>query len=237
MNNNTNAEDESCLPPTDGTVLPELTGEDEQPSPEAQEAFGKAYDFLLRRTATRQVTKVDLSTFMLPWIYDEFRDSWMCDVPPNRGSVLLSQSGLFWGWQGCIEQPDRFKRSGPFFRQLEQALNWTEQELLALQGATERTSRVVQEKSLGVADFSLEKRPDLAPYWITPEDIEPPRITYRVLIDLEYTPYDYESMEISFGKKWRYNERFITPTKLAQEVRINAGLALPPCARLRQREL
>jgi hypothetical protein len=72
--------------------------------------------------------------------------------------VLLTRPGLFWEWQGCIEQPDRFKRSGPFFRQHEQALNWTEQELLALQSATVETSHVVQVKSLGVADFSLEKR-------------------------------------------------------------------------------
>ena len=219
--NNTNAEDESCLPPTDGTVPPELTAEDEQLSPEAQETFSKAYDFLLHRAATRQITKVDLSTYTLPWAYDELRQVWICDVPPNRGSVLLTRPGWFWEWQGCIEQPDRFKRSGPFFRQLEQALNWVEQELLALQSAAEGTSHVAQVRSLGVADFSLEKRPDLAPYWITPEAIEP-RITYRVLINLEYTPYDYESMEMSFGKKWRYNERFITPTKLAQEVRINA---------------
>lgn len=93
----------------------------------------------------------------------------MCNVPSNRGSVLLSRSGLFWGWQGCIEQPDRFRRSGPFFRQPEQALNWTEQELLTLQSAAEGTSLVVKEKSLGVADFSLERRPDLAPYWIKPD--------------------------------------------------------------------
>ncbi len=54
---NTNAEDESCLPPTDGTVSPELTTEDKKLSPEAQKALGNIYELLLKLAATGQIKK------------------------------------------------------------------------------------------------------------------------------------------------------------------------------------
>jgi hypothetical protein len=40
-------------------------------------------------------------------------------------------------------------------------------------------------------------------------------------MDLEFMPYDYEWIELSFGKQWRYNEKFPTPARLAQNLRIN----------------
>ena len=219
---NINVEDKSCSRPTNGPEPQQMTAEEEERRLEVRQTLAKVYDLLLQWAAEAQVEEIDQSKYRLPWAYDKIEHTWICDTPPNRGSVLLVQIGMLWGWQGCIEQPNRFKHWGPSFENLEQALSWTEQELLALQTKVEEPPPVVEKKSFNVADFSLEKRPDLAPYWITPEDMEPARITYRVLIYLEYTPQDYETREMSFGKKWRYNERFASPTRLAQELRIDA---------------
>jgi hypothetical protein len=54
--------------------------------------------------------------------------------------------------------------------------------------------------------------------------MEPKRVTYRAIIDLEYEPYDYKTWEISFGKKYRHSEKFASPTQLVRELQLDPQL-------------
>lgn len=191
------------------------------------EIYGKVYALLSRSVVENQVKTLDLSVYTLPWVYVAERHLWVCDAAPNRGTVTLVKYTCLWLWQGCIERPEHFKQDSPLFAKLEQALSWAEQELLALQnaatGETKNVLGFITQPGLTLADFTPDKQPHLVPYWIEPRDLEPERITYQVLIDVQYMPYDYEFLEMSFGKQLRYHERFITPTKLLQELRLDAA--------------
>lgn len=194
-----------------------LTPEEER---QKTEALSRVYAMLIRLGQKRHAKEVDLSVYTLPWVYNDDACTWICDVPPNRGSIQLVQTGIFWHWEACIERPDHFKNTSLPFHEPGDALGWAEQKLIAIQNEVEEPEQ--EAPRLTLADFSPEKQPHLAPYWIDAHDIEPQRITYRVLIDLEYTPYDYETMEMSFGKKYHYNKKFATPTRLARDLNIDA---------------
>ena len=191
-----------------------LTPEEER---KKAEILDRVYEILFRAAQRRYAQEVDLSVYTLPWADD--RNTWVCDVPPNRGSVRLVQTGILWRWEACIERPDHFKHTSPLFFKPDEALQWAEQELIAIQNEVKEPEQ--KPPQLTLADFSLEKQPHLAPYWIEAQAMEPERITYRVLIELECAPYDYETMEMSFGKQFRYDERFFTPTRLARELNID----------------
>ena len=60
-------------------------------------------------------------------------------------------------------------------------------------------------------------------YWIKPTDLEPQRITYQALIEVEYLHYSAKTREISFGEKQYYDEEYYTPTMLADQLRLKPG--------------
>lgn len=192
-----------------------LTPEQEQ---QRKKLINDAWSILYQSARHKQADEVDLSVYTLPWVYSSH--TWQCDVPPNRATIRLVRDGSWWWWwEVCIERPDHFKHTNSSFVEPDEALKWAEQQLIAIQNEVKEPKQ--KPPRLTLADFSLEKQPHLAPYWIEAQAMEPERITYRVLIELECAPCDYESMEMSFGKQFRYHEKFYTPTKLARELNID----------------
>lgn len=53
--------------------------------------------------------------------------------------------------------------------------------------------------------------------------MEPQRITYKVLIDLEAKPISNKSFETICGDTYKYAERYPTPVKLATDIHLDAG--------------
>ena len=72
-------------------------------------------------------------------------------------------------------------------------------------------------------DFSRAMRPamDLTPYWINPTALEPDRITYQLLIDIEYAPDRFETMQLLAGGTIRHHERYASPPQLVGQVRLD----------------
>jgi hypothetical protein len=201
-------------------TLRQMADEDERCK---QEALSRVYAILFRSYHEREAKELDPSTRPLPWSYNVEALTWMCDQPPNRGTVYLTKNN--WSWEGCIEQPDRFKRESPWFMELKEALDWVEQKLIAIQHAAEEAAKVTTEqtppRTLSAATLTEEERARLAPYWIEPAAFEPKHKTYRVYIALDYAPHSFKTWELSFGKKRRYDEQYAYPEVVARELQLD----------------
>ncbi|MBI5848513.1 MAG: transposase [Nitrospirae bacterium] len=182
------------------SILQQMAEEDAK----EQEQFWKTLIHLLLSGAREGSAKdIDLSTRPLSWVRDDSSETWVCDLPPNRGTVVAESNG--WFWQSCIEEPNEFKRYSPYFIRLGEVLAWTEQELMAIQKKNEDAKQKIE---LSKDETAIRPRMDLTPYRIDPSALEPARITYRAVIELEHAPDSFKTWEMSFGKLYRYDEKF-----------------------------
>ena len=84
-----------------------------------------------------------------------------------------------------------------------------------------RISYTIQQEDQQVTSRVSHPTMDLTPYWINPATFEPDRITYQVLIDIEYVPYRFETMQPLAGGTIRYHERHASPAQLVSQVRLD----------------
>lgn len=174
---------------------------------EIQEAWSRVYEWLFEIGRDEQEKKMDLATRPLPWVHAPGRHIWVCDVPPNRATVSVSETR--WFWHCCIERPDEFKHWSPSFVELKDAIEWAEKELLSVKekgGAGDEPEADDEPETLSAVD--------LTPFRIDPAALEPARVTYRVVMDLKASPESFKTMEMSFGKLFRYHETYPSPMKL-----------------------
>ncbi len=147
-----------------------------------------------------------------PWVRQEYSSALICDVPPDRGTITLSESG-FW-WFPVIERPGHFKYDGERFVVLEEAAAWVEQKIPELRAQDEeRKKNREREEAEEEAKIAALPKKDLTPYWIDPTDLEPEQIAYRAVIEVEYVPYASKTWEISFGQKQPYADDVGRPTR------------------------
>lgn len=199
--------------------LRQMADEDEK---HKSRVMGQVYSFLLRGARMSEGNEIDFSARSFKWEQEPDKLNWICDRPPNRGSAVVTEDNFF--WRGCIECPDRFKRWSSYFVNLQEALSWVEQELEKIEQESDEVVEPNPWKRVPVADLIAQRREKLADYWIEPATIEPNRVTYRAMIDLEYEPYDYKTWEMSFGKKYRHSKKFASPTQLARELQLDSQL-------------
>jgi transposase-like protein len=190
----------------------------EEQQKHAQEVLEKVYSLILRSAHAHDIEEIDLSKRSLPWAKQSDGAALVCDVPPNRGTVKTSEDN-YWFWQACIEQPDHFKNERADFVQLEEALSWAEKELLSIQ-ASAKAEKEPAEPPPGTTRSQI----DLTPYRIDPAALEPTRITYRVAIYLERVPEHFKTMEMSFGKLMRYDEKFPSLLKVLEELKLDESV-------------
>ncbi len=194
-------------------LLKEMAEEEEK---RRQEAFSQVYKILFRGFHERQAQEADLSKRSLPWVHHAETHTLVCDTPPNRGTVQITKDG--WFWEACIERPDRFKDNSPYFFELEEALGWTEKELLSAEEEAKEKEESVE------SETSTKSQIDLTPYRIDPTALEPARITYRVVIYLERVPEQFKTMEMSFGKLMRYDETYPSLLKVLNELKLDESM-------------
>lgn len=204
---------------TNESVLRQMADEDEK---KESEALRQVYSFLLKGVRESEASEIDFSARSFTWEKDAHSTTWICDRPPNRGSVVLAEGNLF--WQGCIEQPARFKHWSPYQAKLEEALTWVEQQLEAAEQEASEPKEEGKRHQVPIAELIAQKREELIEYWVDPTALEPERITYQAIINLDYAPYDYKTMEMSFGEKFSYDKEFASPTQLASELQLDPQL-------------
>lgn len=200
-------------------ILQEMADEDER---ERSRVLWQVYSYILKFGHDREVDEIDFSARSFKWEKDPLANRWVCDRPPNRGSVISTDDNLF--WQGCIERPDRFKDYSRSLVKLEAALTWVEQQLEAAEQEADEPEEGDKWQRVPLVELIAQKREELADYWIDPATLEPERITYQAIISLDCAPYDYKTMEMSFGKELRYDEKFASPAQLARELELDSQL-------------
>ncbi len=196
------------------TLLTQMAEKDEK---HKEAVMRELWAMGFRMARKNEVAQIDFSARPLSWIHNAELHTWVCDLSPNRGTVKLGQNG--WYWEISIEQPDQFERSGPIFVKMEEALAWTEQELLTLQKAASEETESVK------VIPPPKPRMDLTAFQIDAATLEPERITYRVVMELEHIPDDFKTMEMSFGKIVRYAEEFPSPRRVSRELQIDSAQA------------
>lgn len=205
-------------------LLRKMAEEDQK---EESRVWRRVLDVLFAMSHTEEEESIDLSARLLTWEHDPASHKWTCNLPPNRGTVLLSDNKLL--WRGCIEQPDQFKSWSPDFLKLDEALGWAEKELISIHDAAQEEKdseggEQFEDEKPRVQRISPEKMEQLRPYLLDVSDLEPKRITYQAMIDIEHDPINFKTMEMSFGKKLRYGEVYPSVKQLANDLRFNDSL-------------
>ncbi len=200
-------------------LLQQMAKEDEQ---KRIQVSREICDLLLKGMRATEASKIDFSARPFGWEKDAVTTTLICNRPPNRGSVRSTADSFF--WRGCIEQPNRFKHESPYFVNLEDALNWVEQQLQKIQQEPDELKQEDRWQRIPLAELIALKRAELAEYWIDPTALEPERISYQAIIDVEYAPSSSKTMEMSFGQKYHYDEKFATPSQLARELHLDPQL-------------
>lgn len=136
--------------------------------------------------------------------------------------MVLDETNIF--WRGCIERPDRFKDWSSPFVNLEEALAWVETELPSPRKTTKEPGSLKAKSAAEHPGKETRSPIDLTPYWIEPADLEPTRLSFRVIIDLDHAPDSFKTMEMSFGKPYRYNEKFPSTAQVVRELRLDPAL-------------
>lgn len=184
---------------------------------EALQTFKLMFTQLLEPIYEQQETAIDLATRPCNWVRQPHSRNYVCDHGLNRATIHLGEMGIL--WQGCLERPDRFKQWTTPFAALADALSWAERELLAPDrislDSTERVPAPDKESS------PKETRVDLTQYRINSAALEPPSLTYRIVLEMNHAPESFRTAEMSFGKLYRYAEVFPVASKVAHELSLD----------------
>ncbi len=197
-------------------LLKELAVEQEK---EATERYFAALKILFGGMHEQEAEEIDLSKRRLKWKRELASHSFVCNRETDRATVSVDDTGLF--WQACIERPDQFKHWSNRFGKLDEVLGWAEQELLTPQARAIRSDAHKTKKDAQADQKPKRARMDLTRYRIKPAQLEPKKLTFRVLIELYHAPESFKTMEMSFGKLWRYDEAFPSPIQVVRELRID----------------
>jgi hypothetical protein len=193
-----------------------------------QELLGRVWAMITRQYWAREIDKLDLEGRALRWqrpSTDSSNGPLVCDLPPGRATLHLTGNGFF--WEPVLEWPRRFEYFGPWMLSLDAALEWAERKLPALQAEAEAQAQVweLQEAQdqgeLAAAARAALSKKKLARFRIDPEALEPARITYRAIIELEHAPSSFKTLPLSFGEKMLYDEQYPSSSELLASLRLN----------------
>ena len=112
-----------------------------------------------------------------------------------------------------------------FLLKFADAVEWVEKEIVELANKPdlEKEERILSKKKIQGNRIRLKAKLINGPFWIDPARMEPQRITYKILIDLEAKPLSYKSFETICGDTYEYADRYPTPAKLANEINLDAN--------------
>lgn len=201
-------------------TLQRLVLEEKERHEELQRVMGpKIFKFLVALHRDKELREYDPTKRSAAWRRQEFPLAFICDMPPDRGTITSGTEDIW--WRPVIERPNHLKHEGQIFLELKEAMDWVEKKIpeLRAQEAERAQQQAAQEAEARARWSSLKK--DLTAYWIDPVTLEPERITYRVIIEVDLEPYQSSKMEISFGKFWHSDKKFHLPDVVARQLRFD----------------
>lgn len=136
--------------------------------------------------------------------------------------IWLAENKFF--WNTCVKREGHVGDSHHFVKFAE-AVDWVEREIvnLANKPDVKKEEGILSEVEIKANRIRLKAKLINGPYWIDAARMEPQRITYKVLIDLEAKPISYKTFETICGDTYKYAERYTTPVKLAADIHLDAG--------------
>jgi hypothetical protein len=217
------------LPPEAGYELIELLDSKKQPitymaeqeKKRAQEACRHVWDLLFELSHKKEMKEFDFKTRSFEWQSAE--DTRMiCHYQTTEGRIWQGEDKLL--WKSCVKREGHAGNSNHFVK-FADAVDWVEREIveLANEPDVKKEEGILSEEEIKANRIRLKAKLINRPYWIDAAQIEPQRITYKVLIDLEAKPISYTSFETICGDTYKIADRYPTPGKFANDIRLDAG--------------
>jgi hypothetical protein len=146
----------------------------------------------------------------------------ICHYETAEGRIWLAENKLF--WNTCVKREGHVGKSHHFIKFVE-AVDWVEKEIvnLASEPEVKKKGQVLSDEEIHANRVGLKPKLMNGPYWIDATQMEPQRITYKVLIDLEAKPISYKSFETIYGDTYKFADRYPTPSKLANDINLDVS--------------
>ena len=217
------------LPPEAGYELIELLESKkqlisqmaEQEKKRIQEALRQVWDIIIESSHEKETSEFDFKTRSFEWQSDGV-SRMICHYQTAEGRIWLANDKLF--WNTCVKREGHVGNSHYFVKFVD-AVDWVEKEIveLAHEPDVKKEWRILSEEEIKANRARLKAKLINGPYWIDATRMEPKRITYQVLIDLEAKPISYKRFETICGDTYEYADRYPIPTKLANDINLDAN--------------
>jgi len=185
-----------------------------------QEAIRRCLEAVLEFSIKKEQNEFDFDVRPFEWRCQD-KSRWLCQHQTAEGRVCLEKSKLF--WHACVIRPG-YTRKSDHFMKLQAAVEWVEKELVDLANLpeTQVLQPRIQTKQQSDRDrVRLRKKLLAGPYWIDSTVMEPMRVTYKTFIELDARPISFKTYESICGDTLRYDERYLSPYKLAAALNLD----------------
>ena len=187
-----------------------------------EDAIRRVYDLLFDYMRKEEERKIDFPNRKFPWAeVNNKPHKWLCNLKRDRAVVYLEPPFF---WYAHIEHQGKSWKSRYDFVHLEEAVNWVEEELIALEQMPGDEEKPIIKEDRETIQQRVREKMAQSPYLIKPADLEPAKITYRIVIDVETRPINSKSFETPFGETVKYDEKYLSPVKLANQLHLDPDL-------------
>ena len=217
------------LPPEAGYELIELLESKkqllsqmaEQEKKRIQEALRQVWDLIIESSHKKEMSEFDFKTRSFEWESDGV-SRMICHYLTAEGRVWLAKDKLF--WNTCVKREGHVGKSHYFVKFVD-AVDWVEKEIveLASKPDVKKEGRILSDEEIKTNRIRLKEKLINGHYWIDATRMEPQRVTYKVLIDLDARPISYKSFETICGDTYEYADRYPTPSKLANDINLDTS--------------
>ena len=177
-------------------------------------------DYLFDFAKEKEISELDFNNRPFKWESTSNTRRWICQDGPNRGVVYLSDHKPY--WYASVQFQGRYWKSKHDFTELQEAVEWVEEELAILRNKSDEIdSRMKTDEEIKEDRDRIRQRLTTSPFRIDPSQLDTDQITYQVIIDVFYPPNDYKVGETVFGEPYHYDERYLSPIKLAIQLNLD----------------
>lgn len=186
-----------------------------------QETMRQFWDSMFELSRKKEMREFDFRARSFEWQSGD-TSQMICHYQTVEGRVWLAKNKYF--WNTCVKREDHVSNSH-YFGKLADAVDWAEKAIveLANEPGTERPARIRSHEEIKANHARLKEKLIYGPYWIDPAQMEPKRITYKVLIDLDAKPISSKSFETVCGDTYEYAKHYPAPDKLASDINLGAS--------------
>ncbi len=193
----------------------------EQEKKQIQEAMRQFWDSVFELSHKKEMNEFDFKARSFEWQSDD-ASRMICHYQTAEGRIWLAKDKLF--WNTCVKREVHVGNSHQFMK-FSEAVDWVEKAIVELANEPDlkKEGRILTDEEIKANRIRLKEKHINGPYWLDPARMEPQRVTYKVLIDLDAKPVSHKSFETICGDIHEYADRYPTPLKLAADINLDAS--------------